>query len=155
MKNYMEVIKNVAKLMDKYDLNTVSYSENSSSIHLTKNGAYGGGFFPVQNAGVAPYSATSEIVDAQAEESSALSAPASGGKEIKSPMVGVFFAAPSPDSEPFVKIGDTVKKGDVLCILEAMKLMNEITAEQDGKITSICAENGDVVEFGQVLFNIS
>jgi acetyl-CoA carboxylase biotin carboxyl carrier protein len=69
-------------------------------------------------------------------------------------MVGVFFNAPAPDAEPFVRIGDTVKKGDTLCILEAMKLMNEIPAEQDGTITDICVKNGDVVEFGQVMFKI-
>lgn len=74
--------------------------------------------------------------------------------EIKSPMVGVFYAAPSPDAEPFVKVGSRVKKGDVLCIVEAMKLMNEIVAEQDGEIVDRCVENGDVVEFGQTLFKI-
>lgn len=74
--------------------------------------------------------------------------------EITSPLVGVFYAAPSPDSKPFVKIGSQVKKGDVLCIVEAMKLMNEIVAEESGEIVDICAENGDVVEYGQVLFKL-
>lgn len=74
--------------------------------------------------------------------------------EVKSPMVGVFYAAPSPESEPFVRVGSRVKKGDVLCIIEAMKLMNEITAECDGEIVDICAQNGDIVEFSQVLFKI-
>ncbi|MDO4356300.1 MAG: acetyl-CoA carboxylase biotin carboxyl carrier protein, partial [Clostridia bacterium] len=73
---------------------------------------------------------------------------------VKSPMVGVFYAAPSPEKPPFVKVGDRVKKGDVLCIIEAMKLMNEITAEQDGEIADVCVANGDVVEFGQILFKI-
>ena len=74
--------------------------------------------------------------------------------EIKSPLVGVFYAAPSPDSEPYVKVGDHVKKGDVLCIVEAMKLMNEITATQDGEIVDICAQSGSVVEYGQTLFTL-
>ena len=74
--------------------------------------------------------------------------------EIKSPLVGVFYAAPSPDSEPYVKVGDRVKKGDVLCIVEAMKLMNEITATQDGEIVDICAQSGSVVEYGQTLFTL-
>ncbi len=74
--------------------------------------------------------------------------------EIKSPMVGVFYAAPSPDAPPYVKRGDQVKKGDVLCIIEAMKLMNELVAEQDGEIADICVENGQVVEFGQTMFKI-
>lgn len=76
------------------------------------------------------------------------------GKEIKSPMVGVFYAAASPDSEPYVQVGQTVKKGDTLCIIEAMKLMNEINAEESGVITEICAKNGDLVQFGQPLFKI-
>ncbi len=73
---------------------------------------------------------------------------------VTSPMVGVFYAAPAPDQEPFVKVGSKVKKGDVLCIIEAMKLMNEITAEQDGEVVDICVHSGDVVEFGQPLFKI-
>lgn len=75
--------------------------------------------------------------------------------EVKSPMVGVFYAAPAPDAEPFVKVGQRVRRGDVLCIVEAMKLMNEITAEKDGEIFDICVSNGDVVEFGQCLFRLN
>lgn len=71
-----------------------------------------------------------------------------------SPMVGVFYSAPSPQSKPFVEVGSRVKKGDVLCIVEAMKLMNEITAELDGEIVEVCAASGDVVEYGQTLFRI-
>ena len=77
-----------------------------------------------------------------------------GGIEIKSPMLGVFYASPSPDQAPFVKIGDRIKKGDVLCIIEAMKLMNEILAEKDGEITGICLENGQIAEFAQTLFTL-
>ena len=76
------------------------------------------------------------------------------GKEIKSPMVGVFYAAASPDSDPYVQVGQAVKKGDTLCIIEAMKLMNEINAEESGVITEICVKNGDLVQFGQPLFKI-
>ena len=75
-------------------------------------------------------------------------------REIKSPMVGVFYAAPSPDAKPFVEVGSKVKKGDVVCIVEAMKLMNEITAEFDGEVVDICVHNGDVVEYGQTLFKL-
>ena len=74
--------------------------------------------------------------------------------EIKSPMVGVFYAAPAPDAPPFTEVGRQVKKGDVLCIIEAMKLMNEITAEAEGKVVDICVSNGDVVEYGQTLFKL-
>ena len=75
-------------------------------------------------------------------------------KEIKAPMVGVFYSAPAPDAEPFVTVGKKIKKGDVLCIIEAMKLMNEITAEVDGEIVDICVENGQVVEYAQILFKV-
>lgn len=72
----------------------------------------------------------------------------------KSPIVGVFYAAPTEDAEPFVKVGDQVKKGDTLCIIEAMKLMNEVVAENDGVIEAICVENGQLVEYGTELFRI-
>lgn len=75
-------------------------------------------------------------------------------EDITSPMIGVFYSAPTEDEEPYVKVGDKVKKGDVLCIIEAMKLMNELTAEDDGVIKEVCAVNGQVVEFGTVLFKI-
>lgn len=74
--------------------------------------------------------------------------------EVKSPIVGVFYSASSPEAEPFVTIGSKVKNGDVLCMIEAMKLMNEITAECDGEIVDICLKNGDIAEYGQVLFKI-
>lgn len=76
------------------------------------------------------------------------------GTPVKAPMVGVFYAAPSPDAKPYVSVGSTVKEGDTLCIIEAMKLMNEITAEQGGTITEICVNNGDIIEYGQTLFYI-
>ena len=76
------------------------------------------------------------------------------GRYVLSPAVGVFYAASSPDSKPFVSVGDTVRAGDTLCIIEAMKLMNEITSEFDGEIAEICVGNGQVVEFDQPLFRI-
>ena len=76
------------------------------------------------------------------------------GKAITSPMVGTFYAASSPDAAPFVEVGSTVNVGDVVCIIEAMKLMNEIKAEQAGKVTQICVKNGDPIEFGQVLMYV-
>ena len=76
------------------------------------------------------------------------------GAKITSPLVGTFYAAPSPDAEPFAKVGGRVKKGQPLCIIEAMKAMNEIESEFDGTVTEICAQNGALVEFGQTLFVI-
>lgn len=78
----------------------------------------------------------------------------SDGTPVTSPMVGVFYAAPAPDKEPYVSVGTKVSKGDVLCLIEAMKLMNEVTAEKSGEIVEICVENGQVVEYGQPLFMI-
>ncbi len=74
------------------------------------------------------------------------------GKPVTSPMVGTFYRFPSPEAKPFVQVGDTVKKGDTLCIIEAMKLLNEIEAEEDGVIKEVLVENGQPVEFGQPLF---
>jgi acetyl-CoA carboxylase biotin carboxyl carrier protein len=75
-------------------------------------------------------------------------------REIKSPMVGLFYPAPAPGKQPFVSKGSKVSKGDVLCIIEAMKMMNEIIAEEDGTLIDICAQEGQLVEFSQVLFKI-
>ena len=75
-------------------------------------------------------------------------------KEIKSPMVGTYYSKPSPDKEAFVKVGDKVKKGQVVCIIEAMKLMNEIEAEFDGEVVEVCLNDGDAVEYGKPLFKL-
>ena len=75
-------------------------------------------------------------------------------KIVKSPMVGTFYSKPSPDAKEYVKVGDKVSKGDVLCIVEAMKLMNEIESEFDGKIIEICVKDGEAVEYGKPLFVI-
>ena len=85
------------------------------------------------------------------------SAPSSAsevGHEIKSPMVGTFYEAPSPGAKPFVSEGDTVKKGDVLCIIEAMKMLNQIESDKSGKIKKIMVDNAQPVEFEQVLYII-
>ncbi len=73
---------------------------------------------------------------------------------VKSPIVGVFYAAPAENADPYVNVGDSIKKGQTLCIIEAMKLMNEITAEEDGVISEVCVANGQVVEYGTELFRI-
>ena len=81
-------------------------------------------------------------------------APQQTGTPLTSPMVGTFYRAPSPGADPFVKVGDTVKKGQVVCIIEAMKLLNEVEADMDGTVKEVCVENGQPVEFGQSLFSI-
>lgn len=75
--------------------------------------------------------------------------------DVKAPLVGVFYAAPSPEEDAYVKVGDRVNKGDVLCAIEAMKMFNEIKAETAGTIAEICVDNGNVVEYGQTLFKIT
>ena len=75
-------------------------------------------------------------------------------KIIKSPMVGTFYSKPSPDKDSFVKVGDNIKKGQVVCIVEAMKLMNEIESEFDGEIVEVCINDGEIVEYGMPLFKI-
>lgn len=81
-------------------------------------------------------------------------APQQTGTPLTSPMVGTFYRAPSPGADPFVKVGDTVKKGQIVCIIEAMKLLNEVEADMDGTVKEVCVENGQPVEFGQSLFII-
>ncbi len=104
---------------------------------------------PVPAAALAPAPAggTSEAAPAPAVEKTNLT-------DVKSPMVGTFYRAPAPEAPPYVEIGSTVKKGQTLCILEAMKLMNEMECEVDGVVREILVENSDPVEYGQVLFRI-
>lgn len=75
--------------------------------------------------------------------------------DVNAPLVGVFYSAPSPEKDAFVKVGDRVNKGDILCVIEAMKMFNEIKAETSGIIAEICVDNGNVVEYGQTLFKIA
>lgn len=81
-------------------------------------------------------------------------APKPKGTEVTAPMVGVFYAAPAPGDEPFVRVGSKVKAGETLCIIEAMKVLNEVTAEADGEVLEICVADGDLVEFGSCLMRI-
>ncbi len=74
--------------------------------------------------------------------------------EIKSPMVGTYYSASSPDAEPFVKVGDRIKKGDTVCIIEAMKLMNELPADQEGEVVAVMVNNGEAISFGQVILKL-
>ena len=104
---------------------------------------------PVPAAAQAPAPAP-----AGGEEAASENGDAAAGNVVTSPLVGTFYAAASPDAEPFVKVGDTVKKGQVLGIIEAMKLMNEIESEYDGVVEAVLVKNEDVVEYGQPLFRI-
>ena len=131
-------IRKYANLMSELGLTGLEVTENDRVVRLERNPAPQTAA-PVQTVQVAdlPQSAANEDLI-----------------EITSPMVGVFYAAPAEDADPYVQVGDRVKKGQTLCIVEAMKLMNEIVAETDGQIVEICAQNGQVVDFGCPLFRI-
>jgi len=110
---------------------------------------------PVAAAAPAPLAAQPAAAPSAAPAAAAAPADDTAGAHIvKSPIVGTFYAAPSPDAEPFAKVGDTVSKGKVLCIVEAMKLMNEIEADASGEIVKVFVETGQPVEYGQPLFAI-
>lgn len=140
----IETLKDYIKVLEDSSLAEIEISDEEDSIRLAK---------PSADSPVVALSASGAAAPAAAQAAPA-AAPAASGKSIKSPMVGVFYAAPSPDRPPFVNVGDTVKKGDVVCIIEAMKIMNEITATENGTITEVLVENGDVVEYDQPLFTI-
>lgn len=105
---------------------------------------------PMPSAMAAPVAAPAAMPAAQAPAA----APESQGTEVTAPMVGVFYAAPAPGDEPFVRVGSKVKAGETLCIIEAMKVLNEVTAEADGEVLEICVADGDLVEFGSCLMRI-
>ena len=97
---------------------------------------------------------TKENVEVQETKIENVKSEDKEGRIITSPMIGTFYAKPSPDSNPFVEVGKTIKKGDTVCIVEAMKLMNEIESEFDGKIVEILVKDGQMVDFGKPLFRI-
>ncbi len=103
---------------------------------------------------VAPAAPTAPAATAPGPAPATPSEPAVPLKEIKSPMVGTFYAAPSPEAESFVKVGQAISADSVVCIIEAMKVMNEIKAELSGTVVEVLAENGKPVQFGQVLFRL-
>ena len=106
---------------------------------------------PASLAAPAPVAAP-EVVEAPAAPAPV---PEAAGKDVPAPMVGVVYLQANPDADPYVQVGDSVKKGQVLCLIEAMKLMNEIVAPQDGVVSAILVENENIVEYGQALFRIS
>ena len=134
-------IETLAKLMRETGLTSLEWSEGDSSLKLGR-----------ETAVPSMYAAETHVVEASMPVAAAVQADED--TVVKAPMVGVLYLSPSPEASPYVSVGDKGKKGDVLCIIEAMKLMNEITAEQDGEVVDICVKSGDVVEFGQPLFKI-
>ena len=144
-------IKELVQLFSENNLTVMDVQEGESHVRLER-AAIQPASVPAQAAPAEAFPAANGFAVEAAEVDPGINF--ANVTEVKSPMVGVFYAAPSPDAEPFVQVGSRVKKGDVLCVIEAMKLMNEIIAEQDGEIVDRCVANGDVVEFGQTLFKI-
>lgn len=148
-------IKRLVKIVEESNIDTLEISRWGRSIKITKNTM--GPNSMTNSHSTQTYSAPATSPSQQPVEPKVQEAkpetPAVGD-EIKSPMVGTFFLSPAPDADPYVKVGSTVKKGQVLCIIEAMKLMNEIESEHDGKIVEILVENAQPVEYNQPLFRI-
>lgn len=140
-------IQELADLLTENSLTEISVKEGDKEIILKKEKEV------VASAAMpAPIAVTG--VSAGNAEAFVCTPVEKKGRPITSPMVGTFYKASSPDSEPFVKIGSVVEEGQVICIIEAMKLMNEIEADISGKVIEICVDDGQPVEFGQVLMYV-
>lgn len=133
-------IRKYAQLMKELGLTGLEITDDKSRVRLERS---------------ASVSVSDSVYSASVTEPAAQNVSKSRDYiSVKSPIVGVFYAAPAENADPYVKVGDNVKKGQTLCIVEAMKLMNEINAEEDGVISEICVTNGQVVEYGTELFRI-
>ncbi len=143
----MEQIDKLADLMERRGLTRVRLEEgDGSAVELECQPALAAAAPAAPTAAAAP--APAVVMPAPAPD------PDDGTTAVTAPMVGVFYAAPSPGAEPFVRAGSKVHKGDTLCVIEAMKLMNEVTAERDGEVAEVCATDGELVEFGRCLMRI-
>ena len=147
-------VKKLIELLEESNIDEIEIKEGEESVRISRNGAQ-----PLMAAYAhAPVAAQPAPAPAAAAPAAAApaaeSAPVNAGKVINSPMVGTFYRSPSPTSPSFVEVGQTVKVGDVLCIIEAMKMMNQIEADKAGTIEAILVDNGEPVEFEQPLFSI-
>lgn len=150
----MQEIRKLFELADKFQVAEVEFETESGSLRITRAHPVEGGVMmqapmmqqPAPQMVAAPVANTGTV----ATESSA---PA--GAEVKSPMVGSYYGAPAPGAKDFVAVGQSVKVGDTLCIIEAMKIMNPIKSEVSGTVAKILVQNGDPVEYGQVLFIVA
>ncbi|OQA02518.1 MAG: Biotin carboxyl carrier protein of acetyl-CoA carboxylase [Planctomycetes bacterium ADurb.Bin401] len=150
-KNDLKKVKELIELMIEKDLVEVEIAEGDNKIHLKRPGSS----VTFQTGAPMPMMAASAAA-APVAASTPAPAPATDDKlaEIKSPIIGTFYSSPSPDSPPYVKVGDRVTAETVVCIVEAMKVMNEIKAETSGTIEKVMINNGQTVEYGQVLFKV-
>ncbi len=163
-----EQVKELIAIFEKTDLNDMELTLDNMSIRLNRSRPSTVGAVPAYGAPIPVAqpqipAAAAPAIPAVAEAAQAPVAEteeAADDKEkkegtiVKAPIVGTFYASPEPDKPPYVKVGDTVAQGDILCIIEAMKFMNEVPSEAGGKIAEIFVKDGDFVEFGQELFRI-
>ena len=149
-KNGLKKVKELIELMKKNDLVELEVVDGDSKIHLKRPQPAAPVItqIPITQAPAAAPAAAPDVPPAQTDsEDEEL-------VDIKSPIVGTFYAGPSPDSKPYIAVGDTVEPDSVVCIVEAMKVMNEIKAEASGTIVKILCKTGEAVEFGQVIFRV-
>lgn len=141
-------VKKLIEMLESSELEVIEIQEGEESVRLVKKQTE-----TVVTQNLAD-PVTEKTVIGQSQE--ALSTTkAAEGEVITSPMVGTFYAAPSPGAKPFISVGDEIQEGDIVCIIEAMKMMNEIKSDFSGKVTSVLVENSEPVEFGQALFTVA
>ena len=146
-------IKKLIELLEESGIEELEICEGEESVRISRNGTAVVAA-PVAAAPIAaPVAAPAPA--APAATPAAEAEPAIAGHAVKSPMVGTFYRSPSPDAAPFVEVGQTVNAGDVICIVEAMKMMNQIEADKSGTITAILVEDGEPVEFDQPMITIA
>lgn len=146
-------LKKLIELVEEYNITELEITEGEEKVRISKSVTLmqsASAVVPQYGSAVTERPAAASDNEADASDSSALPE----GHIVKSPMVGTFYRASAPGAKPFVEIGQFVKTGDTLCIIEAMKLLNEIEADRDGKIKAILPENGQPVEYGEPLFVI-
>lgn len=155
----LDWIRRLIDMVDGSGIDSLEISRFGTRVRIAKSppvtvSAAAGAALPAAMPAAPSAAAVPEPVAAAAPEPVAEEEADSGLVEVLSPMVGSFYRAPAPDAPPYVEPGDRVEKGQTVCILEAMKLMNELEAEVSGTVREICVENAEPVEFGQVLFRI-
>ena len=145
-------LKTLIDLVSDSNVSELEITEAEGKVRIVKAGAAGA---PVhyQTIQAAPPPAVAQVAPVAAEAAVVPEAPAN--HVVKSPMVGTFYRSASPGAKPFVEVGSTIKEGETLCIVEAMKILNEIEADKTGTVTNILCANGQAVEYGQPLFEIS
>lgn len=144
-------VRQLVELMNEFDMSELNLRQGDQRIHLRKKQDVVASMTPMAMAApVAHHPAPTAATPAAASAS----APAASGTFITSPMVGTYYASSKPDAPAYVKVGDQVGPESIVCIIEAMKVFNEIPAEMSGKITAVLVQTGDAVEYGQKLFQI-